>query len=73
MTIIINGIPVVTESSEMSYDDIVQLAGKKGYPTVAYSSLRQGDSTRSGEMHFGGPTVRLEEMMIFNVAHTGNA
>lgn len=73
MTIIINGIPITTSKSELSYEDVVELAGKKGYPTVVYSSPRRGDSNRSGEMHFGCPTVHIEDQMVFSVVHTGNA
>ena len=73
MTIIINGDPILTNSPELNYEDIVELAGKKGYPTVTYSSPRLGDSKRSGEMHFGSPAVPIEDQMIFSVVHTGHA
>lgn len=70
--IIVNGLEFLVEE-KVTYEQIVELAGKRGNPTVTYSTRRKGDSRRSGEMHQGCNPVQVEEGMMFNAMHTGNA
>jgi hypothetical protein len=78
--IVINGLHVdldnvrhIDLNGGITYEHIVQLAGETGYPTVAYSGPRKGDSRRSGEMHHGCDPVILDDGMVFSVMHTGDA
>ncbi len=73
MKIIINGIERDVSGTEVSYADIVLLAGKQGQPSVKYSGPQHGDTQRNGTMHYGCPIVALEEGMVFSVVHTGNS
>lgn len=69
MQIILNGTPVLIEDVEtMSYEELVELAGLKGYPTAVYS-WRGPDGTTSGSL-WPGKTVKPREGMIFSVVHT---
>lgn len=70
--IIVNGLEFLVEET-VTYEQIVELAGKRGNPTVVYSSKKRGDSQRSGEMHTGCRPVRVEPFMVFSAMHTGNA
>ena len=73
MEIIVNGETRTVTQTEVTYEDIVDLAGHKGYPTVVYQGPRKGDAHRSGTLHMGSKPVRLESGMVFSVTHTGNA
>lgn len=73
MRIIVNGESVMCEHVAVTYEHIVAAAGKTGTPSVVYSSQRDGDAQRSGTMYPGCAPVRLTDVMIFTVAHTGNA
>ena len=54
----------------VSYDDVVAMAGMKGWPSVTYKG--RGPEGRSGILTPGGE-VTLTPGMVFNVCHTGNA
>lgn len=73
----VNGQDVVTTSAELTYEDVVALAGLKGDPSVTWSVWEaQGDKLakvhRGGILHRGDavPTVAG---MSFRANHTGNA
>lgn len=70
MKIIVNGANQDFFGSQISYEEVVALAGEKGTPSVTYRGRRQGDSQRSGMMHPGCKPVPLDEGMVFNVAST---
>lgn len=70
--IILNG-KTCDVDAHLSYEQVVELAGLTGHPTVTYRGKRQGDSCREGEMHTGCNILHIEDGMIFNVMHTGNA
>jgi hypothetical protein len=73
MNIIVNAKECFVSSPRISYDWVVHLAGMSGRPTVTYYGRRTGDSQRSGTMYPGCLSLDLEDGMVFNVAHTGNA
>jgi len=73
MRIIVNGFAVYFEPACISYQEIVELAGLTGTPSVTYSSKRDGDVRREGTMHAGCSPVLLTDVMVFNVVHTGGA
>lgn len=73
MILVVNGRECEFDKNTISYEEIVALAGEKGYPTVTYMGPRHGDSRRSGEMHYSCKPVVLEAKMIFSVIHTDNA
>ncbi len=71
--IIVNGSRLTVGGTHLTYDEVVELAGSSGNPTVVYSSAKKGDTRRSGEMHRGCADVAMEAGMVFTVMHTGNA
>jgi hypothetical protein len=73
MKIVVNGKELDFAGAQVSYEEIVKLAGKTGYPTVTYRGPRHNDSRREGEMHTGCSSVAIEPGMVFNAVHTGNA
>ncbi len=73
MKIVINTRVLDFYGSQISYEKVVQLAGMTGHPSVTYRGPRNGDSQRSGIMHPGCKAVELDEGMVFNAQHTGNA
>lgn len=71
--IIVNGLEFKV-GREVTYEQVVELAGKRGNPTVTYSTRRRrGDALRSGTMHTGCRPVAVEDGMVFSAMHTGNA
>lgn len=70
--ITINGEKTLWAAPEISYEQLVELAGMKGTPSAMYEGPRHGDSQRSGIMH-PGKIVAVEDGMHFSVAHTNNA
>lgn len=73
MNIVVNSREYNFFGSQISYEEIVKLAGKTGNPSVTYRGPTKGDSLRKGNMHADCAAVELEEGMIFNVQHTGGA
>lgn len=73
MKIIVNGCPVSTDETHLSYEAIVKLAGKSGHPSVTYRAPAVGDSRREGTMYTGKAPLELAEGMVINAMHTGNA
>ena len=69
--ITINGTKHVVGGS-VSYEQLVQLAGMKGSPSIAYSGPRTGDTRREGTVHIG-QSITTQQGMNFTVIHTGNA
>lgn len=67
MQVIINGEEREVDSTLVSYDDVVAMAGMKGWPSVTFRGAE-----RSGILTPGGE-VTLTPGMVFNVCHTGNA
>jgi len=85
MTIIVNGVSFEhgwsalfgdhgREPVTVTYDEIVELAGMPGTPTVTYAAKRNnGDTMRSGTMYPGCKPLELSHTMRFTVVHTGGA
>lgn len=73
MHINVNGRSFTFANSQIGYEEVVRLAEMTGTPSVTYVSKRRDDSRRSGAMHTGCTSVELEDGMVFNVVHTGNA
>ena len=72
MKIIVNGTSVDIDRTDINYEDLVKLAGKRGCPSVTYSSRGTGDAKRSGSLS-SCQSLRLDEGMVFTILHTGNA
>jgi hypothetical protein len=72
MKIKVNGEMRDFEGTSITYEQIVELAGKKGHPSVTYSVRVSDDIRRSGPMH-AGTSVTVVESMTFSAIHTGNA
>lgn len=73
MRIIVNGASIEFKETSISYEEIVNLSGLTGSPSVAYCSKRDGDVRRDGTMYAGCSPVLLTDVMVFTVAHTGSA
>ena len=75
VTIVVNGSKQETLATEMTYDEIVQLAFPDATPSAAYSVLfrcRRGDWEQAGSV-LPRAVVGLLDGMVFNVANTGGA
>jgi len=60
--------------SQITYGEVVGLAGMTGRPTVTYRGRPDGDSQRAGTMlPMANARLVLSPGMVFAVAHTGNA
>jgi hypothetical protein len=70
--IIVNGQEMPFSGSQISYDEVIALAGKTGHPSVTYRGHVVRDSRREGLMHPGCAAVEVDDGMVFNVMHTGN-
>lgn len=66
--LIINGQTLNSWRHEVSYEEIVKLAGMSGTPTMTCSQTGKDGFTMTP-----GMVVRTGREMIFNVAHTGSA
>lgn len=73
MRIVVNGQSIKTDAISISYEEIVELAGYSGNPSVTYCSKLDGDVRRQGTMYAGCSPVLLTDVMIFDVVHTGAA
>ncbi len=73
MNIMVNGKALAVSGADLSYEDVLRLAGQTPGATVVYHGQRHGDHQRSGIMHKGGPSVAPEEGMHFDAVHTGSA
>lgn len=73
-TITINGDYFEVDNEELTYEEIVAMAGESRYATVTYSTKRKpgSDVTRSGIL-YSGKTVIIEDDMRFSAVVTGNA
>ena len=71
--ITVNGRLIDVYPTNISYEEVVALAGLTGAPSVTYISKRDGDVQRAGTMYPGCSPVLLTDVMVFNVAHTGAA
>ncbi len=69
--IIVNGREIATIAEELSFEDVVVLAGypAEANPSVVYSRGRGG---RKGILHHG-VNVKVSGGMIFDAVYTGNA
>ena len=68
VSIIINGIAVHGVSAEwVTYEDIVNLAGMAGTPSVICKTAFGGSSLTTYN------TIKIESDMVFSVVHTGDA
>lgn len=66
--LIINGQTLNSWRHEVSYEEIVKIAGMSGDPTMVCSQRGKDGFTMTP-----GMVVRTGREMIFSVAHTGNA
>jgi hypothetical protein len=73
MKINVNDKALIFEGTHVTYEQIVELAGDHGHPTVVYHAHLGGDVERSGEMHTGCAPLAIVDGMTFDVVHTGNA
>lgn len=71
MNIIVNGKRSVVAGKDMSYANLLQIAGYVFLPDLSVT-YRKGVNGAEGIL-VNGQTVLLADGMIFNVAHTGNA
>lgn len=71
--VVVNGVSQYIDKSDITYEEIVALCNLSGHPTVTYAARRVGDTRRSGEMHVGSAPLKLEDGMVINAIHTGNA
>lgn len=73
-TIIVNGRTVETDLDQISYADLIALAGYS--PTrvvsVTYRSKRNGDNVQEGIL-IPGRIVTVDDGMVFNASVTGSA
>lgn len=72
MLIHVNGVETTTDLQIATYEQVVELAGERGSPSVAYS-YRVGVHQRAGTMYPGCKPIELATGMVFTVVHTGNA
>jgi hypothetical protein len=58
----------------ITYEEVITLAGLTGSEyVVTYRSKRDGHIQREGRMKPGCAPVLVTDVMMFSVAHTGNA
>ena len=67
--IMINGKYVYNVQSPLTYEKLVELAGKTGNPTAVYHKARD----KEDGILSPGQSVRIKPGTIFDVVHTGNA
>lgn len=72
MKVQVNGDHHEVIGPNLSYAEVVALAGEREGASVAYSGLRRADSRRAGTLT-KGESVCLEEGMNFSCVMTGNA
>lgn len=72
MKIIVNCRDHEIEEPRLTYEDVVRLAKQSMGASVMYSGPRRGDMRRSGILAHG-ESVLVEDGMIFDAVHTGNA
>jgi hypothetical protein len=70
--VLVNGHEEQWNNPVMTYDELVRLAGKTGYPTAVYYWSGDGDHHRSGSL-FSGRSVNVADGMHFTVIHTSRA
>ena len=73
LKIIVNGKTIDAPASYATYEEIVELAGHAGNPTVTYSAWLSKDVRKSGVMFTTCEPVEIVDGMHFEVVHTGNA
>jgi hypothetical protein len=72
--LLVNGKKMRVELTQLTYEQVLSLAGMTGTPSVVYRwRATLGDVSRQGTMWPGCEPVHLGDGMIFNVAHTGGA
>lgn len=69
MTIILNGKNIVVDTATLTYEKIVELAGKRGTPTITYAYKKSRDGGEIVE----DDTISIEDDMVITCMHTGNA
>ena len=71
-TIIVNGREKVVTAKEMSFADVVALAGLPTGPNIVFTvTYRRGHGNKpDGSLVEGGDPVKVKEGMIFNVTAT---
>lgn len=73
MLVYLNGEPLELDKQELTYSEIVELAGKRGHPSVTYAISRgRSNAVCAGTMNHASGPLRLEEGIAINVVHTGN-
>lgn len=74
MQVTINGTQRWLRQSEspITYEQIVELAGLTGAPTMTYHAKINGDTVRQGTL-IAGESLELAHGMRISVVHTGNA
>lgn len=73
-TVNINGEDKVIPGSEMTYELLLNYAGKSGMPSATYYWRRKGtDEYRLGTLYPKCKPITVEDGMNFTVVHTGNA
>lgn len=70
--IIINGTGHEIEKAVLTYEEIRDLAGLEGHPTMVFHG-KQSNGNKVGGSLIAGREIGLVEGMIFSVVHTGNA
>lgn len=71
ITIIINGTSYEVEKEEISFDELVKLAGLPTGSNVSYTiTFRKGHGNKPEGTLVEGESVKLKEKMIFNVTAT---
>ena len=73
MQIVINGKNVKCASEELTYDEIVQLAGYQKGTAVSVTWSVPRSRPHVGDMAMRGESVQLRDGMVFNAMITGNA
>lgn len=69
----VNGRDLDVLDSDVTYEEIIKLAGVGGWPSVTYCGRRTVDVRRAGSMHPGCKAVELEVGLSFSVIHTSRA
>ena len=70
-TIVVNGREKVVSTRELSFADIVALAGLPSGPTIVFTvTYRRGHGEKPEGTLVEGDTVKIKDGMIFNVTAT---
>ncbi len=72
-TIIVNGREMKVSPRALTYEDVVELAGKKGQPTITWRVKNASGGLSDGTMSRGSFSIVPSNGMVFNVVHTDNA